>query len=41
VPAIAAGLGAPIEAIDESEYSGLWIVSYSKLRGTRLLALRY
>lgn len=41
VPAIADGLGAPIGPIDESEYSGLWIVSYSKLRGTRLLALRY
>lgn len=41
IPAIADGLGAPIGIIDDAHYSGLWIVSYSRLRGTRLLTLRY
>jgi broad specificity phosphatase PhoE len=41
VPAIAAGLGAPIPDIDDADFSGLWIVSHSGLRGTRLLTLRY
>jgi phosphohistidine phosphatase SixA len=41
VPAIAEGLGADIPIIDDEDYAGLWVVSYSRLRGTRLLALRY
>jgi phosphohistidine phosphatase SixA len=41
VPLIAGGLGAPIDVIEADEYSGLWIITYSRLRGTRLLALRY
>jgi phosphohistidine phosphatase SixA len=41
VPAIAEGLGAPIGAVDAEDYAGLWIISYSRLRGTRLLMLRY
>jgi phosphohistidine phosphatase SixA len=41
IPAIADGLGAPIGVIDDADYAGLWIVSYSRLRGTRLLTLRY
>jgi 2,3-bisphosphoglycerate-dependent phosphoglycerate mutase len=41
VPAIAEGLGAPIGAVAEGDYSGLWIITYSRLRGTRLLTLHY
>jgi len=41
LPAIAEGLGTPIGLVDEQDYGGLWIVSYSRLRGTRLLTLRY
>jgi len=41
VPLMAGELGAPIGVIDADEYSGLWIITYSRLRGTRLLALRY
>lgn len=41
VPVIAEGLGAEIGLVDAEDYSGLWIVSYSRLRGTRLLTLRY
>lgn len=41
VPAIAEGLGAPIGVVEAEEYSGLWVISYSRLRGTRLLMLRY
>jgi phosphohistidine phosphatase SixA len=41
VPLIAAGLGAEIGVVDAEDYSGLWIISYSRLRGTRLLTLRY
>jgi broad specificity phosphatase PhoE len=41
VPLIAAGLGAEIGVIDAEDSSGLWIISYSRLRGTRLLMLRY
>ena len=41
VPLIAGALGAPIGVIEADEYSGLWIITYSRLRGTRLLALRY
>jgi phosphohistidine phosphatase SixA len=41
VPLIADGLGAPIDVIAADEYSGFWIITYSRLRGTRLLALRY
>lgn len=41
LPAIAEGLGAPIGLVDEQEFGGLWIISYSRLRGTRLLTLRY
>ena len=41
LPAIAEGLGAPIGLVDEQDYGGLWVVSYSRLRGTRLLPLRY
>ena len=41
IPAIADGLGAPIGVIDDADHAGLWIVSYSRLRGTRLLTLRY
>jgi phosphohistidine phosphatase SixA len=41
VPLIAAGLGAEIAFVDAEDYSGLWIISYSRLRGTRLLTLRY
>ncbi|MGD9388658.1 MAG: phosphoglycerate mutase family protein [Gammaproteobacteria bacterium] len=41
VPLIAEGLGAPIHIIEADEFSGLWVITYSRLRGTRLLALRY
>lgn len=41
VPAIAAALGAKIGVVDAEDYSGLWIISYSRLRGTRMLTLRY
>ena len=41
VPLIADGLGTPIGVIEADEYAGLWIITYSRLRGTRLLALRY
>lgn len=41
VPVIADGLGAEIGLVDAEDYSGLWIISYSRLRGTRLLTLRY
>lgn len=41
VPIIADGLGAEIGLVDAEDYSGLWIISYSRLRGTRLLTLRY
>ena len=41
IPALAAALGADIGTIDEGDYSGLWIVSFSRLRGTRVLELRY
>jgi broad specificity phosphatase PhoE len=41
LPAIAEGLGASIGLVDEQDYGGLWVVSYSRLRGTRLLILRY
>jgi phosphohistidine phosphatase SixA len=41
VPAIADGLGVEIGVIQAEDYYGLWIVSYSRLRGTRILALRY
>jgi phosphohistidine phosphatase SixA len=41
VPVIAGGLGAPIGVIEADEYSGFWVITYSRLRGTRLLALRY
>ena len=41
LPLIADGLGAPIGLVDEADYSGLWVISYSRLRGTRLLELRY
>lgn len=41
LPVVADGLGAPIGLVDESDYSGLWVISYSRLRGTRLLELRY
>lgn len=41
VPVIADGLGAPIGVIEADEYSGLWVITYSRLRGTRVLALRY
>lgn len=40
-PAIAEGLGAPIGVVEADDYSGLWIITYSRLRGTRLLKLRY
>lgn len=41
VPAIAEELGASIGVAEAEGYSGLWVISYSRLRGTRLLALRY
>lgn len=41
IPRIAGALGADVGTIDESDYGGLWVVSYSRLRGTRVLALRY
>lgn len=41
VPMIAEDLGTPIGAIEAEDYSGLWIISYSRLRGTRMLTLRY
>jgi broad specificity phosphatase PhoE len=41
VPLIATGLGASIGVVEAEDYSGLWIISYSRLRGTRLLTLRY
>jgi phosphohistidine phosphatase SixA len=41
VPVIADRLGASIGEISEDDYSGLWVISYSRLRGTRLLTLNY
>jgi phosphohistidine phosphatase SixA len=41
VPVIAEGLGAEIGLIEAEYYSGLWIISYSRLRGTRVLNMRY
>jgi len=41
IPAVAEALGADIGSIDEADYGGLWIVSFSRLRGTRVLELRY
>ena len=41
LPEIAEGLGVSIGLVDEQDYGGLWVVSYSRLRGTRLLTLRY
>jgi phosphohistidine phosphatase SixA len=41
VPVIAGGLGAPLGMVEAEDYSGLWIISYSRLRGTRMLNLRY
>jgi phosphohistidine phosphatase SixA len=41
VPRIADGLGAEIGVVEAEEYSGLWVISYSRLRGTRVLTLRY
>ncbi|MFU8897146.1 MAG: phosphoglycerate mutase family protein [Gammaproteobacteria bacterium] len=41
VPVIAAGLGAEVGFVDAEDYAGLWVISYSRLRGTRLLMLRY
>ena len=41
VPVIAGGLGAPVGMVEAEDYSGLWIISYSRLRGTRMLNLRY
>jgi broad specificity phosphatase PhoE len=41
VPAIAEALGAPIGTVEADDYSGFWVISYSRLRGTRLLMLRY
>ena len=41
LPEIAEGLGASIGLVDEQDYGGLWVVSYSRLRGTRHLTLRY
>jgi phosphohistidine phosphatase SixA len=41
VPVIADGLGAEIALVEAEDYSGLWIISYSRLRGTRILTLRY
>jgi phosphohistidine phosphatase SixA len=41
VPLIADGLGAEIGVVEAEEYSGLWVISYSRLRGTRVLTLRY
>ena len=41
VPAIAEELGAPIGVLSEEDYAGMWVITYSRLRGTRLLRLRY
>lgn len=41
VPAIAEELGTPIGALGDEDYAGLWVITYSRLRGTRLLRLRY
>lgn len=41
VPLIGAGLGATIGVVEAEDHSGLWIISYSRLRGTRLLTLQY
>jgi len=41
VPSIAAELGVKIGVVEAEDYSGLWVISYSRLRGTRLLTLRY
>jgi phosphohistidine phosphatase SixA len=41
VPLIATGLGTSVGVVEAEDYSGLWIISYSRLRGTRLLTLRY
>jgi phosphohistidine phosphatase SixA len=41
LPEIADRLGAAIGLVDEQDYGGLWVISYSRLRGTRLLTLRY
>ncbi len=41
VSLVAEGLGASIDPVEAEDYSGLWIISYSRLRGTRLLTLHY
>lgn len=41
VPAIAEELGAQIGVLGEEDYADLWVITYSRLRGTRLLQLRY
>ena len=41
VPSVADKLGVKIGVVEAEDYSGLWVISYSRLRGTRLLTLRY
>ncbi len=41
LPALADQFGVDIGEIAEDDYGGLWVVTYSRLRGARGLALRY
>ncbi|MEJ2515203.1 MAG: phosphoglycerate mutase family protein [Gammaproteobacteria bacterium] len=41
LPALAERLGVDVGDIAEDDYGGLWVISYSRLRGARDLALRY
>lgn len=41
LPEIAGRLGAELGPVADDDYGGLWVISVSRLRGTRALALRY
>jgi phosphohistidine phosphatase SixA len=41
LPEIASGLGAELGPVGDDDYGGLWVISVSRLRGTRAIALRY
>jgi phosphohistidine phosphatase SixA len=41
LPEIAGRLGAELGPVGDDDYGGLWVISVSRLRGTRAVALRY
>jgi hypothetical protein len=41
LPEIAGRLGAELGPVGDDDYGGLWVISVSRLRGTRAIALRY